>query len=77
MLRYAPPQLLSEPQEWEGLKDGQGWGWGWGQCVPLKVRTYNAAVTLSLLGETDLLWHILGKSTNLSWALLVKLHFKE
>jgi hypothetical protein len=41
-----------------------------GLCMPLKVRTHNEAVTLPLLGEADLSRHILGKSANLSWALL-------
>ena len=45
--------------------------------VPLKVRTHNEAVTPPLLRETDLLRHILGKSTNLSWAFLLKLDFRH
>lgn len=76
-LRCCPTQFLLEPQRWKGSKEGQGGGRGWGWCVPLKVRTHNEAVTPSLLGERDLLWHILGKSTNLSWVPLVKLYFRE
>lgn len=41
---------------------------GW--HMPLKVRTNNEAVTPPLLGEADLSWHILEKSTNWSWVLL-------
>jgi hypothetical protein len=38
--------------------------------MSLKVRTNNEAVTPPLLGEADLTWHILEKSTNWSWVLL-------
>lgn len=76
ILMCCPTQLLSEPQRWKGSK-GQGGGQGWGRCAPLKVRTHNEAVTPLLLGERDLIWHIQGKSTNLPWALLVKLYFRE
>lgn len=57
-------------------RSGVGTGLEAGAVWPLKVRTHNEAVTLPLLGETDLLWHILRKSTNLSWALLVKSPFQ-
>lgn len=39
------------------------------QYAPLKVRTHNETVTPLLLREANLLWHILEKSTNLSWAV--------
>lgn len=49
-------------------KSGCGMEFGW--HMPLKVRTYNETVTPPLLGEADLSWHILEKSTKWSWVLL-------
>lgn len=47
---------------------GCGVEFGW--HMPLKVRTYNETVTPPLLGEADLSWHILEKSTKWPWVLL-------
>lgn len=66
-----PP--LNSCQNYGDGRDAKKVGWGPrpGWCVLLKVGTYNEAVTPLLLREADLSWHILGKSTNLSWALLL------
>lgn len=75
ILPLSSCQNHRDAREARTIRVGNGGG-GEGY-MPLKVRAHNEAVTLPLLGEADLLWHILGKSTNLSWALLVKLYLRH